>query len=239
MRTYSAVIERDPDTGLFVGFVPGFPGAHSQGATLDELNSNLREVIAMLLEEFEGSLMDDNIATSLLAGIIAETNSFQHAKTTPRAFLKASELIARGGRHQEIVRELYKTKSIPLLKLWGRALARLRELPDLKLVYSLVNYLDIEKTGSKAEDVFGVMKGLVANLSGVKFILFLAEIAPRAVVGYFHLHPGVNTQIVSSALSAQMLNGSLGRFSLADVNFLDVEKEVLDKLGRIKDQISM
>jgi predicted RNase H-like HicB family nuclease len=51
MRNFSAVIERDPDTGLFVGFVPGFPGAHSQGATLDELNANLREVIAMLLKD--------------------------------------------------------------------------------------------------------------------------------------------------------------------------------------------
>lgn len=43
MHNYLAVIERDPNTGLFVGFVPGFPGAHSQGATLDELNANLRE----------------------------------------------------------------------------------------------------------------------------------------------------------------------------------------------------
>jgi len=53
VKTYSAVIERDPETGLFVGFVPGFPGAHSQGATLDELNANLREVISMLLEDGE------------------------------------------------------------------------------------------------------------------------------------------------------------------------------------------
>jgi len=53
VKAYSAVIERDPETGLFVGFVPGFPGAHSQGATLDELNANLREVISMLLEDGE------------------------------------------------------------------------------------------------------------------------------------------------------------------------------------------
>lgn len=51
LKVYSAVIERDPQTGLFVGFVSGFPGAHSQGATLDELNHNLQEVIAMLLED--------------------------------------------------------------------------------------------------------------------------------------------------------------------------------------------
>jgi predicted RNase H-like HicB family nuclease len=51
MKQYTAVIERCPETGLFVGYVPGFPGAHSQGETLDELNENLAEVIAMLLED--------------------------------------------------------------------------------------------------------------------------------------------------------------------------------------------
>ena len=56
MRTYTAVIERDPETGVFVGYVPGFPGAHSQGDSLDELHANLREVIAMLLEDGEPPL---------------------------------------------------------------------------------------------------------------------------------------------------------------------------------------
>ncbi|MBK8101415.1 MAG: type II toxin-antitoxin system HicB family antitoxin [Planctomycetes bacterium] len=49
MRTFHFVVERDPDTGLYVGSVPGWPGAHSQGATLDELQQHLREVIEMLL----------------------------------------------------------------------------------------------------------------------------------------------------------------------------------------------
>lgn len=57
MRTYIAVIERCPDTGLYAGYVPGFPGAHSQGETLDELNQNLREVIEMLLEDGEPKLV--------------------------------------------------------------------------------------------------------------------------------------------------------------------------------------
>ena len=56
MRNYSAVIERCPQTKLFVGFVPGFPGAHSQGETLDELHRKLQEVIAMLLEDGEPKL---------------------------------------------------------------------------------------------------------------------------------------------------------------------------------------
>jgi predicted RNase H-like HicB family nuclease len=59
MRTFSAVIERCPDTGLLVGYVPGFPGAHSQADSLDELQANLQEVIAMLLEDGEPQLDAD------------------------------------------------------------------------------------------------------------------------------------------------------------------------------------
>ena len=53
MRNYTAVIEKDAETGLYVGYVPGFPGAHTQAETLDKLSDNLREVIAMLLEDGE------------------------------------------------------------------------------------------------------------------------------------------------------------------------------------------
>ena len=56
MRSYTAVIERCSDTNLFVGYVPGFVGAHSRGATLDELHANLKEVIAMLLDDGDPKL---------------------------------------------------------------------------------------------------------------------------------------------------------------------------------------
>ncbi len=51
MKIFSAIVERDPDTKLYIGYVPGFPGGHSQAETLDELQENLREVIEMLLED--------------------------------------------------------------------------------------------------------------------------------------------------------------------------------------------
>ncbi|MEX0331104.1 MAG: type II toxin-antitoxin system HicB family antitoxin [Puniceicoccaceae bacterium] len=49
MKRFTAVIERCTDTGLYVGYVPGLPGAHTQAASLDELKSNLEEVIALIL----------------------------------------------------------------------------------------------------------------------------------------------------------------------------------------------
>ena len=63
MRAYTAVIERCADTNLYVGYVPGFPGAHSQGVTLDELHTNLREVIGMLLNDGEPKLETEFIGT--------------------------------------------------------------------------------------------------------------------------------------------------------------------------------
>jgi len=67
MRYFTAVVERCPDTGLYVGHVPGFPGAHSQAETLDELNRNLREVIGMLLEEGEPELETEFVGVQQVA----------------------------------------------------------------------------------------------------------------------------------------------------------------------------
>ena len=65
-RTYLAIVERCPDTGLFVGFVPGFPGAHTQAESLDELNANLREVVGMLVEDGESHVEAEFVGTQLV-----------------------------------------------------------------------------------------------------------------------------------------------------------------------------
>jgi predicted RNase H-like HicB family nuclease len=65
MKTFTAVVERSPETGLLVGFIPGFPGAHTQAESLDELNASLREVVAMLLEDGEPQIEAEFIGTQL------------------------------------------------------------------------------------------------------------------------------------------------------------------------------
>jgi predicted RNase H-like HicB family nuclease len=58
MKSFTVYVEWDPDTKLYVGIVPGIPGAHSQGSTLDELHANMKEVLELCLEEYHGK-MDD------------------------------------------------------------------------------------------------------------------------------------------------------------------------------------
>jgi predicted RNase H-like HicB family nuclease len=67
MKTYTAVVEKCADTGFFVGYVPGFPGAHTQAETLDELNRNLREVLELLLEDGEPRLATEFVGTQQVA----------------------------------------------------------------------------------------------------------------------------------------------------------------------------
>ncbi len=66
MRFFTAVVEKCPDTNLYVGYVPNFPGAHSQAETLDELRQNLYEVIEMLLEDGEPILETEFVGTQTL-----------------------------------------------------------------------------------------------------------------------------------------------------------------------------
>jgi predicted RNase H-like HicB family nuclease len=66
-KSYTAVVEKCPDTGLFVGYVPGFPGAHTQAESLDELNENLREVVELLLEDGDPKLEGEFVGLQQVA----------------------------------------------------------------------------------------------------------------------------------------------------------------------------
>lgn len=66
MHTYTAVIEKCHDTNLYVAYVPGFPGAHTQAETLEELQSNIKEVLELLLEDGEPQLETEFIGTQCI-----------------------------------------------------------------------------------------------------------------------------------------------------------------------------
>lgn len=133
------------------------------------------EIIFDLINSFESSLFDSEIATNLLTGIIAETNSFQHIRTTPAAFLKASQLVSIGANQQEIIGKLYKNKSLGFLKLWGRVLARIKQETSLSMVYSMINSTDIQKAEASEEEISLVIKEMATQLSFVKTFFLLVE----------------------------------------------------------------
>ncbi len=75
-QTYTIIIERCLETGLYIGSVPSFPGAYSQGKTIDELDRHMKEVITMLLEDGEPEMQTQYVGTKT---VVVETDHLEVA----------------------------------------------------------------------------------------------------------------------------------------------------------------
>lgn len=135
------------------------------------------EILVSLLESLsrEKNLIDADIATCLLTGITTDTGSFQNGNTTPKSFTVAAQLIAAGARQQEIVQNIFKTKPLSTLKLWGRVLSKIQEDTQYRFVWSSVTAQDILQEGAEAEETSGVVDELLKTIPGVDFALLLSE----------------------------------------------------------------
>jgi len=164
---------------------------------LIQLNStSTSEVIMDLIVKFESNLIDGDIATNLLTGIITETNSFQHTRTTPETFIKASQLVGQGARQQQIISSLYRTKTMSFLKLWGRALARLKQDNDVSLVYTVITQNDFQKSQASLEEVEMVIPELTNQLKMARVFLVLHELSESVTAVYCQLPSAISAQTI-------------------------------------------
>lgn len=137
------------------------------------------EIIFELIQELDNKKLDEYMATNLLAGIISKTKSFKSSAVTPRSLAIASHLITSGARREEIIRHLYQSKPISTLKLWGRALARLKTEPQQKIVWSLLSQEDFQKTQAQESELENVIDELIINTPDAKTVFILYEPEPR------------------------------------------------------------
>ncbi len=131
------------------------------------------EIIYNLLEVWQKNLIDKDVATCLLAGIICESKSFQTPNITPRTLSIASDLISRGGDRELIVERIYGNKPIGTLQMWGRALAALRTEPEPGLVWSAVTARDLAETNTTEHDLKNVIEELLMHAPGAKLVALL------------------------------------------------------------------
>lgn len=138
--------------------------------------TSISEIIFELLEHLDsGQLLDEYIATQLLTGIISKTKSFKTNAVTPRSLAIASHLIASGARREEIVKNLYQTKTLTSLKLWGRALSQLQTDPDRKLVWSQIRQQDFLETNTAPNDLGQVIDELIINTPDAQNVFIVYE----------------------------------------------------------------
>lgn len=154
---------------------------HPANEHFGEINSvkvtatSISEMIFELIEHIDLNVLDEFIATNLLTGIISKTKSFKTNAVTPRSLAIASHLIASGARREDIVKNLYQTKSLDMLKLWGRALTKLQADTDHRIVWSILREQDFLETNTSAYDLEQVIDELIINTPDAANVYILFE----------------------------------------------------------------
>ncbi len=165
------------------------------------------QMVTPIITDFEKELgeelIDEDVATLLLVGIITDTGSFQHSNTSPEAFEVAADLLERGARQQEIIKHIFKTKSMATLKLWGRVLSKIQYEPSLHLVYSTITLKDLADTGATPDDSGGIIDELMSNAPNSEVVMLLKEKEPGYISGSFRA-PG---SLADVSLIAKSMNG--------------------------------
>lgn len=145
---------------------------------IDLTASSASEMLVSLIEAVGRDLpgiIDQDIATCLLTGLTTDTGCFQNSLTTPKSLTVAAQLIATGGKQQEIVTRVFRTKTLSTLRLWGRALAYIKEDAERNFAWSVLGKADFVAAQASNEEAGGVIDELLKTALGMDFVLLLSE----------------------------------------------------------------
>lgn len=146
-------------------------------ATVQISDQSARSYAALtqqLLATFAGSLTP-SIATALFTGVLAQSQSFQRSMTSPQEFDLAALLLEKGADRHAVIQHLYKTKPLPLLKLWGRVLARLEGDPQERTWFTSISAQDFAETNTTSDALVDVVHDVLAQSSRAKLIAITYE----------------------------------------------------------------
>lgn len=164
---------------------------------IDSTATSTSELLFQIISATDRTVLDATIATALLSGIIAKTKSFRSTNVTPRCLDAASELIALGADQERIVRELFKTKNIPTLKLWGRALSRLKSADAHHLVWTSLIQEDFLATGANESTLPAIIEELMVNAPEAEIIGLIWEEKQgeqKKIRGILHAERGIDVR---------------------------------------------
>jgi len=145
---------------------------------VDPNMTSTSELLFHVIEELQKQhkdLMNEHIAQCLLCGIIAKTKSFKSVKVTPATLHTASRLMKAGADRDMIVKNLYYTKSITTLKLWGKVLTRLKSDTKKNIAWSYLSQSDFEEINSNPEKLSEVIEELILTAPEAKLILIVYQ----------------------------------------------------------------
>lgn len=165
---------------------------HWGQVNLVDLNAvSTTETLYRFLMEWNARLLKEEIATALLAGMIAKTKSFRTKNVTPKTLEASSHLLESGAKREEIVKHLWRVQNVSGLKLWGRVLSRIEHDSGTGLVWSSLNEQDLIETSADADSLDALVDDVLAYAPEAKTVVFFTP-HPEGMRILIHAVPPVN-----------------------------------------------
>jgi nanoRNase/pAp phosphatase (c-di-AMP/oligoRNAs hydrolase) len=208
--------------------------ANDYYGTLNDVDitaSSTSEVVTVLLQGINESLLNKEIATTLLTGMICATQSFKTKNVKPQALTLASKLVGIGADRDFIIGQLYRTKTLSTLKLWGQALANLQYNPSLGLVRTSITRENFIRSGASELELYDIIDELIMNSPEAKMVLLVHEDVRElnTVQVILHTTNGFNAKYLTEEFHPQGEKKQVA-FSLKDKNLKDAEEEVVHNI---------
>jgi len=146
---------------------------YGQITLLDTTATSVSEIVAHLFQQQPDFSFHEGVATTLLAGIMSGTNGFQAHTVTPKALAAAAALLTAGARRDVVVQNLFQTKTLPVLQLWGRALAKLQRDTKTGVAYTIITKEDMRLTKTSPTAAIGLLEELLATAQESAVVLAL------------------------------------------------------------------
>ncbi len=197
---------------------------------VDITASSKAEILTEFLERTVPGALTEALSEALLAGIMSATESFQKKNTTPRALKAAATLMAHGADQQKIVRALYRTEPLPLLKLWGRALSHVRWDEVHRLILAPVSLEDLVQSRAHTHDLGLVLEKIRGSFSAATtFALFFQE-SPTTVRLLIKCQSSEALSRLATALLPSVLQGDVLVVTFTAPSLESAEAEITARL---------
>lgn len=197
---------------------------------VDLTSSSTAEIIYGLIKNFDENLINDDIATYLLCGIITSTKNFKTLNVSPKTLNTASLLITKGARREQIIQNLYQTRFLSTLKLWGRVLSRLNNDLNDKLVWSVISSQDFLETSTSSSEIIDVIDELIVSMPKTEVIVLIYE---RREFGDIECVVYATKNIDSLLICRKFNpngNAEISKFNLNDMSLAEAERIVIEEI---------
>jgi len=195
---------------------------------VDISKTSAAEIIFHIFKD-ETHLLDEHIATQILTGIISKTKGFRTENITPKVLETASILISLGAKREEIIENLYRQQTIPILKLWGKTLANLKS--ENGVIWSVLTREDFIKSGAEAKHLRGVIEELISGSEESEIISIISEEISGKISAVINCGKNYSAEKFHNCFGGDIRENEIS-FEIKDKNLIEVEQLVLQEIKK-------